>query len=607
MDFLGDTPLAALLDNPLFDLPDLPDHASLRIPPLQDPVPLHAHSRPPPLEPSAGSDREAQNSKAKLSSQKGIKNSNATAPESTNVGVTLPYDGTTANARPANQQLPKTALPLTISLRVLEKKGSDFLDADGPRKRARLNDGEKTPDFVKLPKPRARTQKDQQMIPTFGPFTILNGLVEPPPNAALLPPIEPDSHKTCIPLVAESTIAEEPIHDLAKQPMKSDDKAPIEAASSPPAPVAKKTRVRRKFCKWTTQETNDLLQGVAKFGIGNWKFILEHPDYNFNNRNPTDLKDRFRVCCPDAYNSRPDCNKPIAQTPSKPSTSAIHTSNILLPQSPSPTLETPQPPTPTDVAPPHTKSKAHALPPSALQDLGIKSFTPSARRSRRPFTADEDERLLRGIAAHGFSWSVIQKDNEQFGLGHRRSTDLRDRIRNKWPEWYAGAVPGPLASNNNATEEATDEKTSGARKESTMPSPITGRTTKRKDSGKDKGNQKHTENPNPPNQASASSTKPNTKDSHSIFNPHLSITTAPEALATSNPMPTLTTSFGLGMNMSMNMGMGMGMGIGLPAISTAIGEHSLNFLDDGGNVGPADGFDWDNTLPRLMNWDEMGV
>jgi Myb-like DNA-binding domain len=601
MDFLGgDPPLAALLDDPLFHLPALPENSSLRIPPLQDPVPFHAHSRPSPLEPSAGGDREAQNSKAKLSSQKGIQKSAANRTETTTGG----YDATgTAHSRLTNQQLPKTALPLTISLRTLEKKVNDLFDGEGPRKRVRLDDAEKTPDFVKLPKPHARAQKEQQM-PTFGPFTILNGLVEPPPNAALLPPIEPDSLKPSIPSIAETALPMDPVvREKTKEPEPSDDKHAIRDSTPPYSLDANKTRARRKFCKWTTQETNDLLQGVAKFGIGNWKLILEHPEYRFSNRKPTDLKDRFRVCCPDAYLKRtkdkttvsPSGNPQRSRRPDAPpqkvSVSAIHTSNILLPQSPSPILEPAQPPTPSDVplSSTNSKSKSHVIPTSTLQNLGIKSFTPSARRSRRPFTSDEDNNLLRGIAAHGFAWALIQKGNDQFGLGHRRSTDLRDRIRNKWPEWYAGVAPGPLVAN--AQAEKGEEKENGKGDSTTAPK--NEQTGKGKTNGKENRDKEldRSQAAQVPTLISGSETKSSTaKDIP--FGPSDSTQVSMSMAMLTNPLP-------------LGFGMGAGSGYELPAISTAVGD-SLHLLNEDGAGAGVDDFDWgDNTLPRLMMWDDI--
>jgi hypothetical protein len=62
------------------------------------------------------------------------------------------------------------------------------------------------------------------------------------------------------------------------------------------APVAAKlARHAKGRNKWTEEETADLLRGVAKFGIGNWKKILQFSDYHFNGRTAVDLKDRYVV------------------------------------------------------------------------------------------------------------------------------------------------------------------------------------------------------------------------------------------------------------------------------------------------------------------------
>jgi len=88
-----------------------------------------------------------------------------------------------------------------------------------------------------------------------------------------------------------------------------------------------------------------------------------------------------------------------------------------------------------------TRERAHhpALSPEAA------SFAKAKRKDRLPFTKQEDENLLIGFSKFGGKWSSIHKD-ESLGLGHRRSTDLRDRFRNAFPEKYIGAgfKPPPI-------------------------------------------------------------------------------------------------------------------------------------------------------------------
>lgn len=63
--------------------------------------------------------------------------------------------------------------------------------------------------------------------------------------------------------------------------------------------------------KWTAEETDMLVKGCNKvrstlhdtrvasspltsqWGVGNWKAILNDPDFVFDNRSPVDLKDRY--------------------------------------------------------------------------------------------------------------------------------------------------------------------------------------------------------------------------------------------------------------------------------------------------------------------------
>lgn len=102
---------------------------------------------------------------------------------------------------------------------------------------------------------------------------------------------------------------------------------------------------------------------------------------------------------------------------------------------------------------------------AALESLGVPNpdfAAGSRRRNRHPFTAAEDEALLKGYAVHGFQWALIQKD-KSLNLGHRKSTDLRDRFRNKFPDAYrhGGSVSGKMLQGQpqtDATAKATTDK-----------------------------------------------------------------------------------------------------------------------------------------------------
>ncbi|KAK9465984.1 hypothetical protein V1512DRAFT_226929 [Lipomyces arxii] len=145
---------------------------------------------------------------------------------------------------------------------------------------------------------------------------------------------------------------------------------------------------RKTRTKWTDNETNDLLRGCNTYGVGNWKKILLDSQFHFNNRSAVDLKDRFRTYFPDEYRRL----YPNATT--------------------------------------HGGRRQRAPLPNVLPKVN--------RKERRSFTVEEDNRLLEGFLKHGPSWSKIQKD-DSLQLFERRSTDLRDRFRNAFPEKYAAA------------------------------------------------------------------------------------------------------------------------------------------------------------------------
>ncbi|KAH9943664.1 hypothetical protein B0H21DRAFT_810316 [Amylocystis lapponica] len=150
--------------------------------------------------------------------------------------------------------------------------------------------------------------------------------------------------------------------------------------------------------KWTMEETQTLVAGCNKWGVGNWKSILNDPEFKFGNRSPVDLKDRFRTYFPDAYRQ----HYPNAKT--------------------------------------HLSSKVRA----ALPD-GTSIFEKTRSKKRRPFTEEEDRALKAGYDKHGTVWATIVKD-PVFQEQNRRSTDLRDRFRNAFPDLYQAAGYKPRTS-----------------------------------------------------------------------------------------------------------------------------------------------------------------
>ncbi|KAL1740503.1 hypothetical protein HDZ31DRAFT_7525, partial [Schizophyllum fasciatum] len=160
--------------------------------------------------------------------------------------------------------------------------------------------------------------------------------------------------------------------------------------------------------RWTPEETQMLVEGCNRHGVGNWKAILSDPTLTFDNRSPVDLKDRFRTYFPDAYKK----HYPNAKT--------------------------------------HLSSKVR----STLPD-GSSLFEKTRSKKRRPFTEEEDRALKAGYEKHGTVWATIVKD-PVFQEQNRRSTDLRDRFRNAYPELYEAAGYKPRNATSRKRPQAGD-------------------------------------------------------------------------------------------------------------------------------------------------------
>ena len=118
---------------------------------------------------------------------------------------------------------------------------------------------------------------------------------------------------------------------------------------------------------------------------------------------------------------------------------------------------------------------------SVLESLDVPevpSTVKARRRSRRPFTAQEDEALLKGHANHGFQWTLIQQD-KQLNLGHRRATDLRDRFRTKFPDAYReggsanGIIPQTQTKPAKSTESTATAQEANGKPRALAPKPQT--------------------------------------------------------------------------------------------------------------------------------------
>ncbi|CAD6883992.1 unnamed protein product [Tilletia controversa] len=165
---------------------------------------------------------------------------------------------------------------------------------------------------------------------------------------------------------------------------------------TPPSSVCNQHPFHKHF--WSEDETNALVEGCNKHGIGNWKAMLLDKDiaHRFADRTAGDLKDRFRTYFPDTYH---------------------------------------------EVYPNAKTHHSHRV--RGKDSAGHSIFQKVKTNQRRPFSPAEDDAIKRGYEKHGSHWSVIARDPVFSGL--RRATDLRDRFRNAFPAEYekAGYKPRP--------------------------------------------------------------------------------------------------------------------------------------------------------------------
>ena len=247
----------------MFD--DLPPRSSLRIPSLHDlfPDPSTAPARPSPLEPNARMNMDSDANKltgrrAALAQAKPLD-----APETDDWETLAPVKLTLRPDPPRLHQLQEPA-----------------------RKKQKLYDHEQIADFVQLPKPQTKAKEDKPR--PFQPIAVLNELHEPPPSAALFPPITPNASQ------------EEPDDCTPKGPsrktLKNGEGAPAKkkrTKDQSTSPGTAKRTYNRGRTKWTEEETDQLVKGVAIYGVGRWKNILEHSEFHFKKgRTSMDLKDR---------------------------------------------------------------------------------------------------------------------------------------------------------------------------------------------------------------------------------------------------------------------------------------------------------------------------
>ncbi|KIW73350.1 hypothetical protein PV04_01479 [Phialophora macrospora] len=446
-------PLPGLLDDPQFQITDLPALTDFHIAPLRNPAPSRHANVPLPLEPVAGNILN-NNRATKSAAPRDDDSEKRRAPKITPSDVLLAREAKKPHlaiselleANDGPDMVP-TQLPSFVSLSVVEKSPIQTpspLERGHTQKRLRLDtDGESVALEMIRHLPRPAQKEDRQNRPAPLLPAMVTGLHEPPPSAALLPSIDvasrpaaprstttskihvkdmlTESHPDSVSWTAPpAPVAEKQVPSaqeaVATHPTPVKEIVPATTESTPPVVPWKDNKPRRARRKWSESETRDLLAGVKKYGMGKWKQILDDPSFNFSERSSVDLKDRYRVCANNDSAPKLETNASI--------------NNSVPDQTAS-----------VEGAGPSLSPIKGAEGDSPLEQ----GHPPKQRRKRRAWTVAEDESLLRGVARHGFQWTAIHDDPE-LDLAHRRATDLRDRIRNKFPDGYKHAETAPLRS-----------------------------------------------------------------------------------------------------------------------------------------------------------------
>lgn len=338
----------------------------------------------------------------------------------------------TASIRPLQLLLTETEpAPSTIPLRMIVDDVLETPEDASNKKRHRTLPAKE--DFVQLPQPLKKQKSAQQVVPP-----IIAGLHEPPPDPAVFPPITSASFDDNEPL---GLAVWKELKDFEDRPLT------FRAVDVEKHIALKKRRAMKPRKKWTEEETNNLLLGVSRHGVGRWTSILEDPTFKFNGRTAGDLKDRFRTCCPEELRVPSTEDRPgngdngSAANPEETGRpkNGYQLEDILIATG-SCTAEqdatSPSAPPDSD-APKRRKTRAHRKKLEDLAELGIHGpFAKSHRRKRRPFTRQDDKEILDGLQKYGPSWTRIQRDSK-YHLSTRQPTDLRDRVRNKYPDIYS--------------------------------------------------------------------------------------------------------------------------------------------------------------------------
>ena len=414
-------------------LDDIQPGASLRIPPIQDPCPQLPiiPRRPSPLEP-----------KARV-------NMNSEANKLTGRQRALAQAKPLGTSEHHELELPTTSKP-AANLDVQQTEQSK----ERLRKKQKLFDHEQIADFVQLPQPQTKARGDKPR--PFQPISILNELHEPPPSAALFPPITPNAKQEAIDSCARQSRIQ--TRDQGR-PLSRRKKLGDRSTSS----IAKRTYTRERTA-WTEEETDQLVKGVAIYGMGRWKSILDHPELHFREgRTNMDLKDRYVTACCSLSQSAADqrCLDFASSFPQMHGTNGLERCRSL--QMKSKVYLVPKAfhivvsvPNPIPAAPSSYRTRTK----------GLVKKTP-LRAPKRLWTEREDFELDKGFQLYGFQWNLMLKD-PALNFDQRSCGQIRDRFRLRFPHMYKQQDPKASPKETRISPKNTQLAKSSTRTTKTM-------------------------------------------------------------------------------------------------------------------------------------------
>ena len=170
---------------------------------------------------------------------------------------------------------------------------------------------------------------------------------------------------------------------------------------------------QRTWKKWSDEETQQLLKGVAKHGAGKWKEICADPELRFRDRRPMDLKDRFRICFPNTNKEKMEDVGPSARPDKQFTSHSVLVRNDSITHNLSSSTDTLSSP-PSDFSPNHPSSSHFYKVPSMPLNLKITSsdFAAVAAKSRasqrvRKLWTEEESEDSRNTAINGRQFATI--------------------------------------------------------------------------------------------------------------------------------------------------------------------------------------------------------